>query len=274
MEFKKKESASEVDAQKNKAQREMTQAQLADIYFSSPDKVKKSDYPTVIKVSEKAGPASAISWAVTIATVVIAVFVLISGRRVFVDIRVMDERTALLSATPRLPDRANEASAESSESPALISKQRAAMHLGDKVDLKDFLFEGAAKLKSSKDRVSLTLINSSVAPFARAILHFDSPMNMAGAKIIFYAKGVRGGENVAFAVKDKENVSAFSKNKIYPFPGGLTTDWQRAEIPMFSAAKDFDVKAITSMRFEFGSKDTDNKPGDTIFVKDLQAVPL
>ena len=38
----------------------------------------------------------------------------------------------------------------------------------------------------------------------------------------------------------------------------------------WDTAKDFDAKNVTSLRFEFGSKDTGNKPGDTVFIKDLQ----
>ena len=69
-------------------------------------------------------------------------------------------------------------------------------------------------------------------------------------------------------------MAAFNKNKIYPFPNNLTTDWQRAEIPMLALAKEFDTRTVVSLRFEFGSKDTDNKPGDTISIKDLQVLPL
>ncbi len=266
MEYKMKESGSEIDPQKQKTSHELTQQQLADIYFAGPEKIKKSDYPTVVKVFEKPGILLAFPWVIAAAAILLMIVVLISNKRIFVDVKVMDQRVTSLRAA-----------ADEAESPREISASKDAkteMRLGDSFPIQEFTFEGAAKLKSVKDRVSLTLVNSSVAPFARATLHFNSLMNLAGSKIVFYAKGSRGGENIAFALKDKDNVSAFNKNKIYPFPNFLTTDWQRAEIPMSSLAKEFNSKAAASLRFEFGSKDTDNKSGDTIFVKDLQVVPL
>ena len=277
MELKDKESNSETSPQTQKTSHELTQEQLADIYFSGSEKIKKSEYPTVIKVTEKPRPVSYVPWIITSAVIFIALFILISGKRVFVDVKVMDERVAAMRAVQDDFETSQDAVSEPSitaPETASNSKQKTVIHLGDKLPIQNFSFEGAAKLKSSKDRAALTLVNTSVAPFARAILRFDSPMNFVGSKVVFYAKGVRGGENIAFALKDKDNISAFNKNKVYPFANNLTTDWQRAEIPMFSLAKDFDAKAVASLRFEFGSKDTDNKPGDTIFIKDLQVVPL
>jgi hypothetical protein len=274
MEHKKKGPDASIDPRKKMTSHEMTQEQLADIYFAGSEKLVKSEYPTVIRVTEKPSSVSWLPWGVALATVLIAVFLLISGHRVFVDIRVMNERAASLNVLPESSDTSQEVTTESPKVLAPTDKQENVLHLGDNVPLQDFSFEGAAKLKSSKESTSLTLVNSSVAPFARAILRFDTPMNLAGSKVVFYAKGNRGGENIAFALKDKENISAFNKNKIYPFPGSLTTDWQRAEIPMSNTSKEFDVRSVTSLRFEFGSKDTENKPGDTIVVKDLQVVPL
>lgn len=274
MEYKKRGPDESIDPQKKRTSHEMTQEQLADIYFAGSEKIVKSDYPTVIRVTEKPKPISWLPWAVALATVLIAFFLLISGHRVFVDVRVMNERAAVLNVFPESADVAQEITSESSKVSGSADKQKNILHLGDNVPLQDFSFEGAAKLKSTKEPAGLTLVNSSVAPFARAILRFNAPMNFAGSKVVFYAKGTRGGENIAFALKDKENISAFNKNKIYPFPASLTTDWQRAEIPMSNTSKEFDVRSVTSLRFEFGSKDTENKPGDTIMVKDLQVVPL
>ena len=247
-----------------KTSHELTQQQLADIYFSGSDKIKKSDYPTVIKVIEKSHSSLLVPWLITLAALLIASFSLYSGKRIFIDVKVVSERAASLASSDNTSEPGSGAMGSYSQ----------ALRLGDKLSTENFTFEGAAKLKSLSDRSSLTLVNSSVAPFARANLRFDSPMDLSGSKIVFYAKGLRGGENVAIALKDKENVSAFNKNKLYPFSNALTTDWQRAEIPFFNTAKDFDVKNIVSLRFEFGSKDTDNKPGDTILIKDIQIVPL
>ncbi len=261
MEHRKKEGELESSSQK-KTQHELTQEQLADIYFPGQGKIKKSEYPTVIKVTEKSRSSFLIPWLITLVAVVIAAFCLFSTKRIFVDIKVINNRATSLVSEDNSADR--------SSSNSLLT----ALSLGDKLPMQNFEFDGASKLKSSKDRSTLTLINSSVAPFARAVLHLGTPVNLSGTKIVFYAKGMRGGENIAFALKDKNNIPAFSKNKIYPFPNALTTDWQRAEIPLFNATKEFDVKNVICLRFEFGSKDTDNKPGDTIMVKDLQVVPL
>ena len=97
---------------------------------------------------------------------------------------------------------------------------------------------------------------------------------MTGSKIVFYAKGNHGGENLAVAVKDRGNIKAFTKDKAFPFPNALTTEWQRAEIPLEGTVQAFDPKNVVNLRFEFGSKDTANKAGDTIFVKDLQVLPI
>ena len=135
-------------------------------------------------------------------------------------------------------------------------------------------FEGAAYLNSSKDaNGQLTLINSSVAPFARATIVVDPPLDLTHSRIIFYAKGGRGGENVAVAIKDENNMQGFYKGKMYPFPDRLTTSWQKAGIEIdVDTAKGFDSTNVSMIRFDFGSKDTGNKPNDTIFIKDLQWV--
>ena len=51
-------------------------------------------------------------------------------------------------------------------------------------------------------------------------------------------------------------------------------DVAMAEIEVTDAVKKFDQKRVTSLRFDFGSKDTNNKSGDTVFIKDLRIVPL
>ena len=207
-----------------KTAHELTQEQLADIYFSGSEKIKKSDYPTVIRVIEKSHSSLLAPWLITLAALLIASFSLYSGKRIFIDVKIVNERATSLASPESMP----EANSGAAESPSQ------ALRLGDKLSFENFSFEGAARLKSSKDRSNLTLVNSSVAPFARAVLRFDAPMDLSGSKIVFYAKGLRGGENIAAALKDKGNVSAFNKNKLYPFSNALTTDWQRGEIPLFN----------------------------------------
>jgi hypothetical protein len=144
---------------------------------------------------------------------------------------------------------------------------------GKKLSLEDVAFEGSAKLKSTKNKNVLVLANSSVAPFARASLYFRTPIDMSGKKIIFTAKGAHGGEDVAVGLRDANNVSAFEKGRTYVFPNKLGSDWQKGEVDPEKGVDSFDLTRVTSLRFDFGSKDTDNKANDTIYIKDLQIVP-
>ena len=238
---------------------ELTQEQLADIYFSSSQKEKKSDLPLVIRVVEKPSPRSWAPWVLASAAILMAAFSLFSTKRIFVDIKIVDDKTPYSAyAKP-------EGEAVSRVSGAALSNP---------IPAQNVVFEGAAKLKSLKTGSEFTLVNSSIAAFARANLYFVNPLNLEGSKIVFYAKGQKGGENLAVALRDKENILAFQKGDFRPFPMGLTAEWQRGEIPLSGTVQEFDLRKITNLRFEFGSKDTQNKPGDTIFVKDIQVVPL
>ncbi len=270
-EFAQKQSAGQPQPEeKKKTNYELTQEQLADIYFSGSEKIKKSDTPLVIKVIEKQRSSSAIPWLLASLSFFLLALSLLTTKRVFVDIKIVDDQHPYFNRQenePPIPAVDKEAA---SSDPVTTQN----VVLGDKISMQGFLFEGAAKLGSAKDKTSLTLVNSSVAPFARANLHFNSPVNLTGSKIVFYAKGNHGGENLALAVKDKGNIQAFAKNKAFPFPDALTTEWQRAEIPLANTVEAFDPRNVVNLRFEFGSKNTANKAGDTIFVKDLQILPL
>jgi hypothetical protein len=247
----------EKDLSKGKTSRELTQQELADIYFAATGKAEKPEAPVVINVvQQKPRMASLIPWIIASFAFLIAALSLFSTKRIFIDVHVVDDkvRYADTSALPIL-DGTHESAAP-----------------GTGLAMQDFFFEGAAKLKSSKDKNSLTLVNSSVAPFARANIYFDPALDLTGSKIVFDAKGARGGESIAVAMRDRNNVQAFGRSKMMPFPGGLTTQWKKAEISLSSAEAGFDESSVVSLRLDFGSKDTDNKPGDMIFVKDLQIV--
>ncbi len=246
-----------------KSAREMTQEQLAEIYFSATGKPKPVEVPIIIKVIEKPRIASVVPWIITSLAFLITAFSLFSTKRIFVDIKVVDEKSAYVAgAAPAVPP--TEETQISREADGLEEGG------GNVISLQEFIFEGAAYLKSSRDQNLLTLVNSSVAPFARATINFNRALNMHRGKIVFYAKGVKGGENLAIALKDQENNQAFLKGKNYPYPHGLTTAWQKTEIPLSDLSKEFDPKHVSSFRFEFGSKDTSNRPGDTVLVRDLQ----
>jgi hypothetical protein len=231
-----------------------TQEQLADVYFSGGDRKKKSDYPMVIKVVEKRAAASLVPWIITSVAFLITGLALFTTKRVFIDIHVVDENSGFMRP---LSGAAPDSAARSSMA----------------VPLDGVAFEGAARLKSSGDGKSLSLVNSSVANFARANIQFKTPLNLSASKLVFEARGAKGGENLALALKDTGNVLAFEKGIFFPFPYGLTADWQRAEIPLENLAKGFDARHVSAIRIEFGSKDAQNTPGDTLFIKDLRLVP-
>ncbi len=249
-----------------KTEHQLTQEQLADIYFSGGDKVKKTDYPLVIKVVEKPRAGSLVPWIISSLALLLMAFSLFSTKRIFVDIKVIDEKNPYLAGFP-------------SALPAPVEPVATVTHKGiseksEKMNAESFIFEGAAKLKSSKDKSTLTLVNSSVAPFAQANLYLNTPINLSDSKIVFYAKGQKGGENLAVAIKDRDNVTAFEKGRLFPFPDTLSTEWQMAEIFIDGSVKNFDERKVASIRFEFGTKEVRNKPGDTIFIKDVRVVPV
>ena len=184
------------------------------------------------------------------------------------DIKVIDERNPyFLTAQGGLaPQMTPSVQVTAPSAPPLLK--------GDRVPLENFIFDGASVLKSVRGKNELSLVNSSVATFARANLYWDPPKNLETSKIIFYARGQKGGENITLSLKDTNNVMAFEKGRMNPFEGGLTTEWQMAEISLENAVKEFNPKKASSLRFDFGSKDAKNKPGDTVFVKDIQVVSL
>ena len=250
-------------SQKKKAEHELTQEQLADVYFSSQEKRKKADAPIVLRIVERPGAASLIPWIITSVAFLITAFSLFSTKRIFVDIHVVDEKHPFFRST--------EAGGAPQAHEGFQSAGPSETLEGQRLSMRSAVFEGAAKLSSTSDKTSLVLVNSSVASFARASLAPEVPLDLTQAKVVFYAKGNEGGENLAFALRDKGNVQAFGKGKIYPFPDGLTTDWRRAEIPLKDAVQGFNAKNVTGLRFEFGGN-VRNKPGATVFVKDLQVV--
>src|SRR3989338_4943888 len=192
---------------KKKTSSDLTQQQLADIYFPEPGKVKTSEYPTVIKVTERQKQTPFIPWSIASLAVFLFFVSLFLNKKVFIDIKVMNDRaTALVSQSdPHSQLDEIQYTASSCEQANQAGSKTDIIHLGDKLPMEKFIFQGASTLKSSKNKSQLTLINSSVAPFARAIFSFEEPVNLTNTKVVFYAKGYRGGENIAFSMKDRDN---------------------------------------------------------------------
>ncbi|MBI4432416.1 MAG: hypothetical protein HY592_02905 [Candidatus Omnitrophica bacterium] len=230
-----------------------TQNDLADVYFPA------SREPVLVKIVEKPTLASVFPWLIASLAFLITAFSLFSTKRIFIDVKVIDDKSLYFNQEP----------APSQEGPVAAPEA-----IGEIIKIKPslFQFEGAAKLSSAKDANLLTLTNSSVAPFARATFQFDKPIDLTHKKIVFSARGYKGGENIAVAIKDQNNISAFTKGKFHPFTG-LSTRWQKAEITLMETESGFDSRNVSSIRLEFGSKDTENRPGDTLFVKDIQIIP-
>ncbi len=264
-------SQSADDSPKKKTGYEFTQEELANIYFAAGEKPRTSgELPVVIKVVEKPGLAPVIPWIITSVAFLITAFSLFSTKRVFVDIKVIDEKNPYYNGSQWAPPPPWAAHEEAREAPK--KEDKASFGEAEKIILDDVIFDGASKLNSTFDRSSMTLVNSSVSLFARATVHFESPANLKNGKIIFYAKGSKGGENLGLALKDKSNVLAFEQGKVNPFPRRLTTEWQKGEVLVKDTLQAFDPANVTALRFEFGSN-TQNKPGDTLFIKDIQIVP-
>ena len=257
------------DPSKKKTGYELTQEELASIYFAAGEKPRNpGDVPVVIKVIEKPGLAPVIPWIITSVAFLITAFSLFSTKRVFVDIKVIDEKNPYFSGSQFTPPWAARGEGQDPSK----SEEKESFGEAQKIPLDNVVFDGASRLNSTFDRSSMTLVNSSISPFARATVYFETPTNLKNGKIIFYAKGRKGGENIGVALKDKGNVLAFDKGKVMPFPKRLTNEWQRAEVAVKDTLQAFDPTSVTSVRFEFGSN-TQNKPGDTLFVKDIQIVP-
>lgn len=257
---------------KKRSDYELTQEELANIYFSSSQKQRNPELPIIVKVIEKQGVASAVPWIITSIAFLITAFSLFSTKRVFVDIKVIDEKNPYFSTTQFSPQAWPQQPVQNAvEEPAAKTEKELFGH-PEKILLERVSFDGASKLNSTFDRATMTLINSSVSPFARATLQFETPMNLRGGKIVFYAKGAKGGENLGVALKDRGNVLAFDKGKVNPFPRKLITEWQRAEVLLKDTLPAFDPTQVSTLRFEFGSNNQ-NKPGDTIFIKEIQVVP-
>ncbi|MBI4353160.1 MAG: hypothetical protein HY593_04455 [Candidatus Omnitrophica bacterium] len=233
---------------------QVTLGQLADVYFAGTGKKRES--PIVIQVVEKRRSLPWVSWLAASFALLLAAFSLFSTKRILVHVQVVDAAAPEAASKPHRQGRGGEGRGEE----------------GRRLPLEGLVFEGASKLKSSKEGGTAALINSSVAPFAQANLYFEPPLDLSAKKIVFYAKGGKGGENLAVALKDQNNVQAFERGRLFPFPDRLTSGWRKAEIFVEETAALFDKRRVTHLRFEFGSKNAQNKPGDAIFIKDLRIV--
>lgn len=261
--------------QKKKSSYELTQEQLADIYFSSGERTKKQlDAPLVIRVVEKPALASAVPWIITSVAFLITALSLFSTKRVFIDVKIIDEKSPYLRHF-RDEDAALSGADYGVPAPAERARDFSALESGRGAPISSdgALFEGGATSRSESDREGLKLVAGTGAPFSRAQLQIDTPIDITGSKLVFYARGAKGGERLGVALKDRENVNAFPKGTHEPFPAGLSSEWQRIEIPVSATVKEFDERHVSGLRFEFGTT-MQNHAGDTVWIRDLEVVPL
>ena len=133
-------SAREISIEKSV--HELTQEQLADIYFSATGKAKTSETPVIIKITERPRSTSWIPWMIAAVAFLITALSLFSTKRLFIEVKVLDEKGPFVRS---LENQKNEEGADVSTK---------AGSLAHKIPVKDFLFEGAAYLNSSKDKTA------------------------------------------------------------------------------------------------------------------------
>src|SRR3989338_4066348 len=76
-----------------KTSHELTQEQLADIYFSATGRPRTAEPPVIIKIIERSRLASWIPWMIASFAFLITAASLFSTKRIFVDIKVLDEKS-------------------------------------------------------------------------------------------------------------------------------------------------------------------------------------
>jgi len=250
---------------------QMTQKELADVYFGGlGPKTPSLPTPTVIRVIERKR-TFIVPWVLTGLVCVTAGALLFSGRRINIDVNILDEgtwrvreaRIAGGSGFQALSGLARTAAGEGSLIPTEATD----------ISPLRFRFAGAAVLNSSREKTILTLANSSLSDIAYAAIDFKPPMSLAQHKLVFEARGESGGEKLEIIFRDTRNNSSLNVRRIEPFRSGLSTHWQLAEITIDETAT-FHRDSIVQMRFEFGSQRTTNPPQMTLFIKNIRSVPV
>lgn len=246
--------------------------QLADVYFQGPrqqqqqplisDEASPSFHsPTVVRVVDRSR-SYFFPWLITLLALGLSIFTLFSSKRIAIDVRITDVAAPQPSLTTA-PIYA--VSAEAAP---------AASGLAEVVSLEpsDFIFSGAALLRSSKERQQLVLTNSSVSGLAYAHAMFNPPFNALGTRLYFEARGLKGGEKFEIVLKDANGNTSLNWKPIIPFPDGLSSEWKPVVID-FEPTRFFDPAAIQQIRIEFGTQRTGNAADATLMIRNLQWAP-
>lgn len=249
----------------DRSPRQQIHEQLADVYFQNPKQQIADENaagfhaPTVVRVVDRSR-SYFLPWLVTLAALALSTFGLFSTKRIAIDVRISDT-----AAAPQA----------SQAAPAAQQAARpAARPIAEVVTLapSDFIFSGAALLRSSKEKHQLVLTNSSVSGLAYAHAVFNPPLPALGKRLYLEARGMRGGEQFEIVLKDANGNTSLNWKQIVPFTDGLTSEWQPAIID-FEPTQFFNPDAIQQLRIEFGSQRTGNAADATLMIRNLQWIP-
>lgn len=253
--------------------RQMTQEQLADVYFQRSGKVQELPAPTIIRVSEKER-SFFLPWVITLLALTVTVFSLFSTKRIAIDIRVLEDKVPQSEVSRSLEPVREAAPLPTQPEPVYVTTAPV-RSIPEVVSLSplDFNFAGASVLNSSRDRKQMTLANSSLSGLGYAAINFEAPFPGSRYVLSFDARGRAGGEQLELIFKDIFGNSNLNWKAVIPFPDGLKTEWQTATVKL-EETEYFHADAIKQMRIEVGTQRTKNVSDAMIFLRNMQWLPL
>lgn len=248
------------------AARHQIHEQLADVYFQGPKQLSDDPQaafhaPTVVRVVDRSR-SYFLPWIITLLALILCAFALFSTKRVAIDIRIMDAAVSKPAVDTEAPVRMTPEALETSR----ILPEVLAMNPSD------FIFSGAALLRSSREKQQLVLTNSSVSGLAYTQAGFNPPLAALGKRLYFEARGLKGGEKFEIVFKDSNGNTSLNWKPIAPFADGLSTEWQPAVVE-FEASRFFNPESIEQMRIEFGTQRTGNSTDATLLIRNIQWIP-
>jgi len=93
---------------------------------------------------------------------------------------------------------------------------------------------------------------------------FKTPLDLGRHRLVFNAKGHKGGEELMVIFRD----AMYRSRQIKVAERGLTPDWREFFIDLDNIGV-INAGQIKDVRFEFGHSMTNNPPGTVIFLKDI-----
>src|SRR3989338_8821124 len=152
----KTDPASLPESTRTASPQKLTQEDLAEIYFSGSQGSKKLPSPTVIRVIEKRR-SFLVPWILSSLALVASIFALVSSKKIFVDIHIVDEAAVPTFTRPYAPAYSKPAAAPSVASSTLN------YHEALRLNPLQFRFSGGAVLNSTRDQDGISLANSSLS---------------------------------------------------------------------------------------------------------------